>query len=358
MKHVIVYEQAGRFAGWPANNGLWCWGGQEILVGLTVGDFQEMRGHNIAEPYQSILARSTDQGETWTTVRPEVFVGSGGQVRRLTDPIDFAGDGFAMRVVGTGYHGSDRAEGAFYVSDDRGDTWCGPYSFGSLGDHPQLRGLEITSRTDYVVDGRHDCLLMMSARDASRLTDRVFCARTTDGGRSFSFVSWVVGPDDRHRAVMPSTVRCGSGRLVSAIRRRQVGTERCWVDVYGSSDDGVDWQLLGKVADTGPWNGNPPALVGLTDGRLCCVVGDRRTCQIVARYSNDEGRTWDGDVVLRADFHADRYGDPDLGYPRVAQRSDGKMVAIYYWAIEAIPHQHIAATIWHPHENAAVSKAG
>ena len=58
MKHVIVYERAGRFAGWPANNGLWCWDGREILVGLTVGDFQEKQGHNIAEPYRSMLARS------------------------------------------------------------------------------------------------------------------------------------------------------------------------------------------------------------------------------------------------------------------------------------------------------------
>lgn len=357
MRHVIVYEQAGRFAGWPANNGLWCWDGQEILVGLTVGGFKEMQGHNIAEPYRSILARSTDRGETWTPVRPEVFVGSGGEVRKLAEEIDFAARGFAMRAVGTGYHGSDRAEGAFYVSDDRGDTWRGPYSFGSLTDHPQLRDLEITSRTDYVVAGPHDCLVMMSARGSSTLTDRVFCARTTDGGRSFSFVSWLIGPDDSYRAVMPSTVRCSSGRLVSAIRRRQVGTERCWVDAYGYADDWRNWQLLGKVIDTGPWNGNPPALAALADGRLCCVVGDRKSCRIVARYSHDEGHSWGGDVVLRADFRPDRYGDPDLGYPRVTQRSDGNLIAIYYWATEAVPHQHIAATIWNPDEDSAVSKA-
>ena len=61
----------------------------------------------------------------------------------------------------------------------------------------------------------------------------------------------------------------------------------------------------------------------LTDGRLCCVFGDRRTCRMIARYSGDEGRTWGRDLVLRDDFSPDRYGDPDQGYPRVVQRADG-----------------------------------
>jgi hypothetical protein len=354
MRHVTVYHEAEIFAGWPANNGLWCWDSREILVGLTCGPFEEKSGHNIGEPYRSILARSGDQGETWTTVEPANFVGSHAEVRCPTDKIDFTHPGFAMRIVGTGYHGSTSADGAFYVSSNRGDTWQGPCSFGSLTDHPELRGLDITSRTDYVVQGPQECLLMMSARSAgaSLDKDRIFCARTSDGGRRFHFVSWVVPPTDPDRAVMPSTVQSGSGQLVTAIRRRQGGGQRCWIDAYGSADNGRSWKLLCKVADTGPWNGNPPALVRLDDRRLCCVYGERATCRILARYSGDSGRTWDRDVVLRADFHRDRHGDPDLGYPRVMQRADGKLAAIYYWATAAMPHQHIAATIWDPAEGA------
>ena len=33
VKHVIVYKEAGRFCGWPANYGTWSWG-NEILVGF------------------------------------------------------------------------------------------------------------------------------------------------------------------------------------------------------------------------------------------------------------------------------------------------------------------------------------
>ena len=30
-KHVIVYREAGRFAGWPANHGAWSWGEEIVL---------------------------------------------------------------------------------------------------------------------------------------------------------------------------------------------------------------------------------------------------------------------------------------------------------------------------------------
>jgi hypothetical protein len=348
MKHITVYEQPGVFAGWPANNGLWNWDGKGILVGLTTGAYSEQPGHNIQEPYRSLLARSVDQGDSWTVVRPATFVGSRAETEPLTESIDFTHPGFALRVVGTGYHGSARPAGAFYASLDRGSRWQGPYGFGSLGDCRELQDLEITSRTDYVVEGRHQCLLMMSARGPSLAMDRVFCARTSDGGRSFRFVSWVVPPADPYRAVMPSTIRSGPGRLVSVIRRREPGSQHCWIDAYASADEAQSWRYIAKVGDTGGWNGNPPALTRLRDGRLCCVFGDRATCRIMARMSVDEGRSWDQEVVLRSDFAPDSYHDPDLGYPRVVQRADDRLLAVYYWATQALPHQHIAATIWEP----------
>lgn len=41
----------------------------------------------------------------------------------------------------------------------------------------------------------------------------------------------------------------------------------------------------------------------------------------------------------------------DMGYPRLARRTDGKLVAMYYWASSEHPQQHIAATIWQPWPN-------
>jgi hypothetical protein len=84
MQHGIAAGEAGKFCGWPANNGVWSWdGGKEILVGYTFGDFEEQKGHNMknhletGEHLISQLARSTDGGLTWKTEDPENYVGDG-----------------------------------------------------------------------------------------------------------------------------------------------------------------------------------------------------------------------------------------------------------------------------------------
>jgi hypothetical protein len=35
-RHIVVYKEPGRYAGWPANHGSWQWG-NEIVVGFEVG---------------------------------------------------------------------------------------------------------------------------------------------------------------------------------------------------------------------------------------------------------------------------------------------------------------------------------
>ena len=42
-RHIKVYEEAGRFGGWPANHGIWSWN-NEILVGFAAGWFQGRSG--------------------------------------------------------------------------------------------------------------------------------------------------------------------------------------------------------------------------------------------------------------------------------------------------------------------------
>lgn len=359
MEHRIVFAQEGVFAGWPANNGMWIWratdsgaGGDvrdEILVGFTTGPYVVSSSHNIGLPYRSRLARSRDGGASWQVEEPVGFMEGGRPLSTLRERIDFSAPGFAMRVLGCGYHGSDEGRGGFYFSADRGARWQGPYLFAGLNGLPQLRGAELTPRTDYLVNGADECLVLLSARSKEQWgADRAFCVRTTDGGLSFGFRSWIVPPDDPYRAVMPSTVRVSPGRLVAALRRRDMAGDRaCWIDAYMSDDDGASWAFLSRIGETGMANGNPPALARLKDGRLCCVYGQRDRRQMIARFSEDEGTSWGEERVLRDDY-ASVQADQDLGYPRLLQRTDGRLVAMYYWATEARPHQHIAATIWDP----------
>lgn len=346
FRHNIAFVRDGTFAGWPANNGLWSWGGQEILVGCSTGELKVQPGHNVGEKIDSILLRSLDGGENWTAERPERFVGSGAALHPLDLALDFSLSGFILRITGTGYHGSEEKRGGFFASTDRGKYWYGPYRFTGLGGAPQLRGLELTPRTDYLVNGPQDCLALLSARDPLRWgSDRVFSARTTDGGLRWQFASWMVPPSDPFRAVMPSTVRCSPSRLVSAVRRRNMAAGECWIDAYLSPDGGQSWAFLSRVGETGGGNGNPPALVRLLDGRLCCAYGCRTRRQMLARFSLDEGATWEPEIVLRRDFSA-LDDDADFGYPRLVQRADGKLAAVYYWATQEVPQQHIAVTVF------------
>jgi hypothetical protein len=356
-KTVIVAHRPGTFYGWPANNGVWTFdGGQEILVGFSRGKFDERSGHNTtgqAEPasgIDSLLGRSLDGGQTWTVEDPANFVGQGGKTMPAPGGIDFTGSGFALRAEGIGYHGSDAPGGRFYYSEDRGHTWKGPFAFTGLMDDPNLTDRDCTTRTGYLVTGKNSCLVFMSARLKKNGggKDKTFVAETTDGGRTFHFVSWVVPLSDKNRAVMPAVTRLKDGTMVAALRRRIPGDDKasCWVDAYGSKDNGRTWSFLSKVGETGTGNGNPPALVALKDGRLACVYGDRSRVKLFARLSADHGRSWADEIVLREDFQADKFGDKDFGYPRLVQNHKGELVALYYWATRQLPQQHIAATIW------------
>ncbi|MHC4215729.1 MAG: sialidase family protein [Planctomycetota bacterium] len=338
-KNVIVHYTKGIFCAWPANNGLWTWE-NEMLVGFSRRRFEEKGGHNYASKKDgaAVLARSMDAGETWKLEDPVNFVGDGQETTEPPGGIDFAHPDFTMRIR--------KEPEQFWYSYDRGHTWKGPHNFGDLMNEPQLAGKEFTARTDYIVNGPQDCFVFIGAKKGASGSDFTFTARTTNGGKSFDFVSWIVPPTDPHRGVMPTTVRCSDNKLVTVIRRRTGRGKPCWIDAYVSNDNAKSWSHLSRVGETGTWNGNPPALALMKDGRICCVYGNRSRMQMISRFSSDRGATWGPEIILRDDFQVDRFDDRDFGYPRVVQRPDGKLVALYYWATKKRPEHHIAATIW------------
>jgi hypothetical protein len=339
VKHVTVYKEPGHFGGMPANNGIWAWG-NEILVGFKRATYKaNTTTHSIDrdQPEPVGLARSRDGGETWKIEDPANFIDDGSKPVPSPGGIDFNDPDLAIRV----------RYKVFVVSHDRGRTWKGPYLFNGI---PQ----EVTSRTDYLVSGPKEALFFMSGTqqdvNAGSYKDRAFCAQTKDGGKTFHFVSWMTDEPLTTRSVMPSTVRVSRNELVSALRRRDDsnGKKRTWIDVYLSTDNGTHWSFRSKVADTGqpedPRNGNPPAMVRLPNGRLVVAYGYRfpryRMC---AKVSEDNGRTWSAELVLRDDART-----WDFGYPRMVVRPDGKLVTVYYYNTLQNPEQHIIATIWDP----------
>ena len=129
----------------------------------------------------------------------------------------------------------------------------------------------------------------------------------------------VNGKHDLTAFVTASKPNAREGRPI-CVRRRH------WIEAYRSDDGGRWWTFKNiPVADTG--RGNPPSLVKLKDGRLAITYGFRdEPYGIRAKLSSDNGETWSDEIVLRDDG-----GNWGLGYPRTAQRADGKMVTVYYF---------------------------
>jgi hypothetical protein len=349
LKYLVVAGEQGRFAGWPANNGLWRWDdGREILVGFSWGNWVEKRGHNIAgisddaDGILSRLARSTDGGYTWVVEDPENYVGDGGEAAASPGGFVFDDPDFAMRVACTGYHGTNDPQGVFFISGDRGKTWRGPYRFSSLMEESHLKGMELTGRTRYLVTGRDSCLIFLSARPKNGgFHDKTFVAETVDGGKTFQFVAWVVPLEDPHRAVMPAVVKLEDGTIITALRRKNIKKDLNWVDCYCSLDNGRTWTFLSRAGKTGDdHNGNPPGLCLLSDGRLVCVFGNRTRAKMFVRLSVDGGKSWGKEIVLREKFR-----DMDFGYAQVTQNDSGEIVAMYYLASKENKHNYIEAAI-------------
>ena len=188
FKNVVVYRELGHYGGWPANHGVWVWG-DEIVVGFEAGTFKHSdQRHSIDwdKPAAHVLARSLDGGETWAIEKPPglrppdgikmagVPTESGGKPAvDCPGDIDFSNPGFAMTVRMEDIHvGPSR----FYYSYDRGKSWAGPFrvpNFGQKG---------IAARTDYLVNGKHDLTMFLTAAKSSGgvFGNSCFCVRHGD----------------------------------------------------------------------------------------------------------------------------------------------------------------------------------
>ena len=363
MDHVIIYKKEGRYAGWPANYGIWSWG-NEIVLAFTVGYHKSKAGfHSLdkSKPFMSMQARSLDGGRAWAVretpcrkpggrgLSADEHMNEGMGVGDVLDGrnapkgcpggIDFLHPDFALMCAKTGL--SEGVTSFFYTSTNRCYSWRGPYQL------PMFCQKGIAARTDYLVSGPAECMLFLTANKRNGLEGRVFCAKTANGGKSFHFVAWI-GPEPEGFSIMPASVRISPAIILIAVRcRGAVGRTHeasNWIDLWASNDRGATWRYQNTpVANTGK-GGNPPTLTKLQDGRLCLTYGYRDAPYgIRAKLSQDDGRTWSEEIILRDDA-----GSHDIGYPRTVQRPDGKVLTAYYYNDHPNRERYIAATIWDP----------
>ena len=351
IEHGIVYYEEGRYAGWPANNGLWAWDNNEILVGFMEGEYDtETPGlHPLKSGTASgVYARSIDGGLSWTIedayergqITQGTVVDKAEPIIKLTESIDdFTSPDFIMTFRRDNSH---YGPSHFYYSENRGKKWIGPFEFPNLGTPG------VATRTDYIIDGKQQLGAFLTVGKSNRREGRVVYARTNDGALNWELVSWV-GPEPEGFDIMPSSVRLSPTELITTIRTRTAdGLGK--ITAYISNDNGKTWeQLRDPVADTGRGD-SPPALVKMKDGRLALgyIYRSVHGSRVNVRFSSDNGKSWSDEIMLRGGDGADR----DTGYPVITQRPDGKLVMIYYWnnALKepSKPYRYIAYTIFDP----------
>jgi len=369
MQQVTIYRNPDRYAGWPANYGMWNWGNEIVLVftagynGVTEG----IHSRDKSRPFETMQTRSLDGGKTWSL---EPFTGHSpdnrglsadehmneglrlGDILDANPPLEPQGDinfthpDFALMSARTGLKTGARS--FFYISYDRCRTWEGRY------DLPMFGQTAVANRTDYVVEDIDQCLLMLTVNKPDGEEGRILAVRTADGGKTFSPVSYVAEDIEETDGfmIMPSTLKLGNQTLLSAVRcrggSRAENQARTWIDLYRSEDAGTTWHYMNRPVEFRQMghNGNPPTLHQLPDKRLVLIYGNRdKPYTVGARLSEDDGLSWSDEITLR-----EGGVNRDFGYPRTVVLPDGTIVTAYYFndQPDGEGERFIEATIWKP----------
>src|SRR5690606_9550257 len=216
----------------------------------------------------------------------------------------------------------------FRVSKDGGASW-------SRSAMLPLEGLHSLSAIESATvrpDGQ--CLLFLSGATAPGAGSRPLVYRSLDAGTDFHFLSFVV---PRNEPLSGGTIRMyprglvlPSGRILCTVRVDRDWAGDMWTHVYQSEDLGRTWRFLSRISDFGA----PAAPLLLGDGRVVMVYANRLQPSIRAVVSEDEGRTWGPEIIVRDDG-----GSWDIGYPRVWEAAPGLVGTLYYFNTRDDPVQ-------------------
>ncbi|MDM9627739.1 sialidase family protein [Rhizobium sp. S152] len=340
VEYAEVYRAKKHFAAWPANYGLWTWGGEALVVFADgrLGSQGDLHARDRSRNFPPRQARSKDGGRSWSV---EDFQGCipggenlsadehvvkhlqsgprlrGRRFKQLMSPIEFLDPESIFLEARTGL-GKD-ARSWFYVSRSRGASWDGPFDFNGL----ELDGL--ATRTDIVPVSSDHALFMMTCSKPDGEEGRIVCVETVDGGRSFHAKCWLPYESDSY-SIMPSSIQLKDGSIFTVVRRGRGTNENGWLEAFKSDDLGASWHPMGRPVHNTGRGGNPPSLSLLPDGRVVLVYGARiEPYGIRMKLSHDAGESWSEEVIVGIEAPL-----PDLGYPRSALLRDGSLLIVYY----------------------------
>ncbi|MCW3835609.1 sialidase family protein [Sphingomonas canadensis] len=369
-EHGIVYRNEGEFCGWPFYCGLWQTADGGFAAGFKripcdYGAYGDVDHNKLTRNMGKIWVIRSADGRSWD---PESFVeiidmnvqdekdlpGGGAADWSGLPPLDFDSRDTLIMSGGLPRLFAPGGQAWMRASTDGGRTWR-PAAILPRYELPALSGFG-SSMYSTRADGIH--LLGLNTMMPDSRSPRPLVYGSADGNNWY-FLSFVTpemprspyypggSPFAPAPHFYPRLIVLRDGRVISTLRYQRDPRNAIWTDVYESLDGGRTWDFLSRVND---W-GSPGDIVELSDGRIVCVYGYRvpPAMGVRARVSEDGGRTWGSEIILRGDG-----GSWDLGYPRVIECAPGEILAIYYMNLASDPVQvnggvrHIAWTRWRP----------
>jgi hypothetical protein len=370
-ENSVVYRNDREFAGWPFIGGLWTTADGHYVLGFDkkACDYAAPTDVNHDEVAkigpQSVVIRSEDRGRTWDSGSLQVLfdrsIDEDGNFAGAPEdysghpPVDFADADVLVASSASPDYCRPHSRAWIRLSADGGLSWRPPILVPMVG----LHGLSGHGSSLVRPDGVS--LVFLTAISADGWKRRPVVFASIEGGSNWTFLSFIApniddgaADSDRtgplrfgaHRYFYPRGILLPGGRILASIRCQRDPTSILWTEMFQSNDGGRTWRFLSRVND---W-GAPGDIVRMADGRIACVYGYRLPpFGVRARISEDDGRTWGRELVLRDDG-----GSWDLGYPRVIEREPGTLLAVYYMNRRDDPIQmnggvrHIAQTVFIP----------
>lgn len=365
-EHSVVYRNDHEFAGWPFNCGLWTTAEGHYVVAFRILACDYANPGSVHHDEISkigtrmVTLRSEDAGRSWDiktlqvlfdlTVNQDEIFADRPQDYSAEPRLDFQDRNVFVASGATPDYFRPYSRAWIRVSGDGGRTWRPPILVPSVG----FTALSGQSSSLVRPDGVSLVFLTTISEDGWKRRPVVYAS--VDDGAFWTFLSVITPNTDDgatenrteamrfggHRYIYPRAIQLPDGRILASIRCQREPTAVLWTEMFESDDGGYTWRFLSRVND---W-GAPGDLVRMDDGRIACVYGYRLPPYGVrARISEDDGRTWGREWIIRDDG-----GSWDLGYPRVTEVEPGRLMAIYYMNCKDDPIQlnggvrHIAQT--------------
>ncbi len=367
VDNAVAYRRENEFASHPYVRGFWETSAGHLISNFSVATVDYRADPNLlahvglvrsAGGRRAATIRSEDRGRSWQVVnedknRPNNDVmaprpGIDGLPNALDEvaPIDFSSRDVLVSNFNHQYMNQDPLIRDFYealkkqveaperqvffrVSKDSGRSWSRSVMLPLDG----LYSLAAVESATVRPDGQ--CLLFLSGVSKQGEPSRPLVYRSLDDGSTFHFLSWITPRDDPYYAgtnqMYPRGLVLPSGRILATVRVDRDWAGDMWTELYKSDDGGRTWQYLSRVTEFGA----PGGILRMRDGRLVVVYGQRLApSRLRAVVSENEGRTWSPEIIVREDA-----GSWDVGYPRVWEASPGKIGALYYYNTKDDPVQ-------------------